>query len=630
MALIAAVLVLHRNPIAVDADEQLSAGVEVTREARADVLVVLDYEVIRQSGPSFSERDFSAAWINLVEQEFGPVAIATPQTLAASTLDESRVIILTSSVTADLPSSTLEAVRRRAREGSLVIVERPRGELRAQFSANGRAGVRRAQRLTHADGLSDPFLSQLRQTPMATDFIGSTSPREGASTLLSIDGAPVIYALPVGQGHVITVDFDLGEQLVSLQQGRPDENYRLRGDHGQRPPRTSDLVADEKLPGAEVPYADLLERYIAHGVIARYAPLPAFWAYPGDALGAVVFLHEDARLGDGGAWMLDYENSQRANSTLLSSIDSGLTKEGAESIHKRGGEVGLLWRYPHPHTATYAPDGFGAFQPLKRPLTIEEQLNQMRDLLPINYIRTTRSIDGTWAPTWSAPLAALAEANIRIDASYAVPGHSGFAFGTGLPFLALSDEGIPLGLRELPIIVPPHRLQGPDFATLLETSAGGHHQTITVAIDPGAFADYPNVDDFEEWLSMFESIESHQHTVMNALRLDAFQRSRRAGSIRSRLLRNTELPAHTRESADRARTGTIMRLTIEAKERNMSVVIPATIGDRSFLGARSGTRRVGGELMSSEVETFEASLIGLQLRRVPLSQGFNNFEFYYD
>lgn len=630
VALIAAVVLLQRNPLAVDAELIASEGVEITREARADVLVVLDYDAIRQSGPAFSQRDFSAAWINLVEQEFGPVAIATPQTLAASMLDEARVIILTSSVSSDLPPGTLDAVRRRAREGNLVVVERPDGQLREMFSANGRAGMRRAQRITHAEGLDEPYLTQLRQSPVVTEFVGSTSPREGAQTLLSIDGAPVIYALPVGRGHVVTVDFDFGEQLVALQQGRPDEQYRVRPANVQRAPGTADLVADPALLGSDVPYADLLERYIAHGVITRFAPVPAFWAFPGDAQGAVVFLHEDARLGDGGAWMLEYENSRRASSTLLTTVDAGLSKEGAEAIHARGGEVGLLWRFPHPATATYAPDGFGAFQPFERPLSIEEQLDQLRDVLPVNYVRTARSIDGTWSEDWSAPLAALAESNIRLDTSYTVPGQSGYAFGSGLPFLAMSDEGIPLGLRELPIVVPPDRLEGPEFDALLEASAAGHHQVVSVLTDPAAFADYPNVDDFEAWLAKFESVETHGHVVMNALRLDAFQRSRRAGSIRSRIIEDTELPAHTRESADRPRHGTIMRLSVEAKERNMSVVVPARIGEHAFIGARSGTRRVGGELMSSEVETLETSLIGLELRQVPLSQGFNTFEFYYD
>src|SRR5699024_7943627 len=109
-----------------------------------------------------------------------------------------------------------------------------------------------------------------------------------------------------------TLDFDLGEQLVAMQQGRPTQDYRVRrqqkrANHGPQAdaPKTSALIMDPAMVNNSVPFADLLSRFIVHGVIAQYSPMPAFWPFPGGAKGALIALHEDQSLGDGGGWMLE-------------------------------------------------------------------------------------------------------------------------------------------------------------------------------------------------------------------------------------------------------------------------------------------------------------------------------------
>lgn len=620
----------HENPIAVDGELSLAEGLEITRAARSDILVVLDYEAIRQSGSTFRTRDFSVVWINLFEQEIGPVSIATPETLSAAQIEDSRITVLTSSVSGDLPPAILERLRTHVLEGNTLIVERPDGRVRELFSANGRAGVRRGQRFTHAEGLREPFAEELRRSPVFTEYIGSTAPKENSTTLLSIDGAPVVYATPFGEGTTITVEFNLGEHLVSLQQGRPDENFQLRELQNRPLPQTALLVADERLLGAPTPYADLLERFLLYGVIMHYAPTPAYWLFPGNHDGAVIFIHEDSRLGDGGGWMLEHETTYGASSTLVTTTDSGLTAEGAERIHRRGGEIGLAWRYPHPSVALYEPYGVGRFLPFRRPIPLEEQLAELRRTLPVNYVRSGRSLDGIWSQNWSEPLAALAEAGIRNDFSYETPGFRGFSFGTGLPFLAVNDQGMPLGIRVFPVISPSNADEGPSLEELLELSQSGHHQLLTIGTHPARFADYPDMEAFEAWLQTFELIQSKNHVIVNALRYDTFQRQRRAGSIRSRYLPRAPLPQAARSSRTAPNhQGRLVRATVEASERGMYLVIPAQIGDAQFLLARGGTERVGSEVVSTAIETEEASIIGFPLRRVPLSQGFNNLEFYY-
>ncbi|MBA2660867.1 MAG: hypothetical protein H0U74_01115 [Bradymonadaceae bacterium] len=632
MALIATVMYLQRSPIGLDGDPQSSEGLEITREASADVLVVLDYKAIRASGESFETRDWSAVWINIIEQEVGPVTIATPQSLSQQSLSAARVVILTASVANQINDALLPTLRQWVLDGNLLVVDQPEGRLREAFSANGRAGSRRGQQITFARDLPNPFHAQLQEMPLSTSYVGSTAARNDATTLLAIDGAPAIYAATIGTGTVVTIDFNLGEQLVALQQGKPTARFAVKA--AARPesstPSTEDLVLDERLRGASVPYADLLERFIVYGVLMRYAPLPAFWQFPNGAKGAVILVHEDSQLGDGGGWMLEHETTFGAVSTLLTTVDAGLTSEGAAQINKRGGEVGLLWRLASSPAEVREPVGMGRFKPVARPIDLATQLKALKATLPVDFVRSTRTLDGWWSESWSGPFETMAANGIRIDTSYGLRSTSGFAFGTGLPFLAFDSRGMPLGVREMPVIVPAQAIAGPSLEELLRISAEGHHQALTVSMDPALFADFPDAERFEKWLAMFQSVQDAEHVMTSALRFDTYQRNRRAGSIRSRLVERAPLPENARSSATAPNhQGTVLRISAEAKARNMFIVVPQNLGERRFLIARQGAKRVQGELLSTAAVTEPASIVGFELRRIALEQGFNTIDIYY-
>jgi hypothetical protein len=651
--IVATALYLDNSPVVLQADVEVADGIKITREAESDVLIVLDYAAIRNSGSSFEERDFSVAWINLFEQELGPVSIATPQSLSIEVLDASRVVVLTSSVGDHVPEPLLEKLRQHALDGNVIIAERPQGSLRETFSANGRAGERAGQALTYARGLADPYNDQLLAMPLSTQFVGSTGPRKGATTHLSIDGAPAIYAAPIGEGTAITVDFDFGEQMVALQQGRPSSNFQVKSADRTTTPKTSALIMAPELHKNPVPYADLLERFIVHGVIATYAPLPAFWAFPGGASGALVAVHEDSELGDGGGWMLDYEIDQNGVSSLLTTVNSGLTASGAATIQRKGGEIGLAWnKAGTPHELDERV-GIGGFEPIARPVGLSAQLDSLRETLPVNYVKTVRITDSWWDHQWARPFELMAAQNLRIDTSYSPAPGAGYAFGTGFPYLVVNDQGQPLGIRELPIVYPSGVTDGPALTELIEQSAQGHHQAITWAVEPKIFADFPDMERFEAWLSVFELAKQHGHIITSALRLDRFMRSRRAGRIESRVVHDAQLPSGNKlpsgdkkaregdEDDERDRdneaaieqpkrkTATLLRITVNAKRNGLSLVVPSTLQGQDFQLAKKGVNRIGGELLSGDVETLAASLVGYEFRRIPLAPGFNTIDVYY-
>lgn len=628
-----AIAYLDSSPLAVDAEMPAEQPVELERESESDVIIVLDYAKIRSSGESFSERDFSVAWINLFEQELGPITIATPRSLSENMLDRARVLVLTSSVANDIPEVLVDKLRERMLDNRMLVVsERPQGILRERYGANAKVGSQRATGVTYVRDVPEPFNRQLVAMPVSTEYLGSTAPRKGAETLMSLDGAPVIYAVPVGEGRIVIIDMDLGEQLVSLQQGRPDESFRVKSSGPI--PHTWELALDESLRTSNVPYADLLERFIVHGVINRYSPFPTFWPFPAGAEGVVIATHSDAALGDGGGWMLRYETERKSTSTLLTTSDSGLTASEAAVIDRLGGGLGLLWRMQHTPHQRLESFGIGELQPFARPVSLDEQRESLAETATANIV-SGRVMGHYWTSEWSAAFAALSSQKIRIDSSYSPGTTSGYAFGTGLPFLALDSSGLPLSIREFPVVVPDQPVGGPTLQKLLEESQSGHHQAIGVDVTPASFAEFPDLGQFENWVQMFDQAESTNHLVMSARRFDAFSRARRASSIRSRVIRDAQLPRarpgpNDEDSAKPTEiAATLLRVTLEAKRSGFELTVPERIGGRSFVTARQRVNRVGDELVSGELETRQDNYSGFAIRRVPLSAGFNTIDVYY-
>lgn len=644
--IVVALLYLDNSPLVLEASHPESTGEQLTRDRPSDVVCVLSYEAITENRTAnFQRRDWSAAWIDLLEQHLGPISIVTPESLSSDHLDRARVVVLTASVSDRVPESLADRLREYALDGDLLVVERPEGHLRDIFSANGKAGRKTGRSVTFAQGISDPYKSQLTEMPLSTHYVGSTSPRDGAESLFAVDGAPAIYATEIGEGTVVTIDFDLGEQLVALQQGRPDDEFRVQSSNPERssrlPPRTDALVADEALRGAETPYADLLERFIVHGVLQRYAAVPGFWPFPGGAAGVVVPLHPDRRLGDAGGWMLEYETERQATSTLLTSVDAGLTAAGAAVIDRRGGDIGLLWRRAGTPAERTEPWGVWGLEPVANPLELGDQLEDLQTTTTDQPTIAARSAGRWWDRRWARPLRELAHEGVALDLSYA-PREKGYAFGTGFPFRLLDRTGLPLPLRELPTVVPVHRTAEFSLHSLLEASRAGHHQVLTYALPPTSFGDFPNMNRFENWVESFDHIRQTDHVLRNTRQLIGFWRGRLRSTLRSEIIQDATMPEpDDLESAnsdddeeDEARTNKqeqalLLRLTADVERNDISISVPETVDGRSFDHARRRASRVGGELVARKLESEPESVVGYELRRIPVEAGSTRIDVYY-
>jgi hypothetical protein len=628
---VGALLWLNNSPVHLSADAEQAAGEPSSRSTESDILAVIDWRAIYQSESTFRGRDWSAAWLGMLRQTVGPVTVATPETMSADKLQAARVIVLTHSVADQVPEALLDRLRERALDGAVIVVERPGGRLRDAFSANGRAGVQTGRAFTHADGLSDPFRSQLLEMPVETQYVGSTSPRDNARTLLSIDGAPAVYAVPIGDGTVVTVDFDVGEQLVALQQGRPDQDFdvskRGAGEGSETVPTVDALMMDSALEGSSVPWADLLERFLVYGVIGRYTPLPTLWGFPGGASGAVVPLHPDSRLGDGIGWMLDYENRKGATSTLFASVDSGLSAAEAAVIARQGGHFGLLWRRHGTPAELAEPRGFQGLYPVAWPVTLGGQLERLGGTLPDGPPSAVKIAGRWWDRDWAAPFRQMAAHGIKHDASFE-PSKPGYAFGTGLPTPILDASGLPLGVYEWPVVLSSMHSEGPDLTRLLEGSRKGHHQVLTWSLPPASFADYPDLSRFDDWIDAFEAVRRANHLITDIDALADYRQQRRRSTVSSRILRDVappEGPGGEPAEGD----GLLLRVSIETSSDRTSLTVPSSIDGFTFREARRRASRVGGELVAQGLTTQPEEIIGYGLQRIPLDGGSSRIDVYY-
>lgn len=707
---------LDQHPLTVGAEQELADGTQLTDDIDSGTVVVLDYDAADEQPDDFSDAGWNAAWINLIEQEIGPATIATPTSLSESIIDGAHTLVLTSSVSGNIPESLRQRLRSNVMAGMTLVLEQPDGPLREAYSANGEAGRERGHQVTLVRGLEAPYASRLKQLPVATDYIGSTAPKDRTTTSLAIDGAPVVYTLPVGDGNVVTIEFDVGEQLVSLQQGRPSDGFKLSSSESDRTPRTWQL-ADDRLtayppdrdsssssagvdtadegasnadtasnsetpldagvasdaqpspglppgpsdegdppsnpdPSRDHPYADILERFLVWQVFGDRSPVVGYWPYPAQAPGALLLLHSDTTLGDDADWMLAYETARGATSTLLSSVDAGLSASGAAVIDRRGGEHGLVWRPAGTSAEHLRRIGMAGLSPLATPKTLADQLEERRQTLPPDAdIDSIRRFDDLWSTEWARPFQIMEAQGISYDTSYR-PRRPGYSWGTGLPFRPITRRGRPLSVREIPVVHPHDQNATLDLGPLLKQSRDGDHQVLTVDVPPSLFADNPSVLRFERWLQMFEDAERFNHWITDLASYRRFARARRSSSLDYEFDTVDRIPPTASEQLEAARRtarserdlapesatrpedspdgAEVVRLHInaEAERDDLALTIPTTTDGYRFRQAR---RRATGaaETAARQVTTERTSLSGTPVRTIPLDTGANAIDVYY-
>ncbi len=616
---------LHHNPIELSSEDREMPGTLITLDAVSDFLLVVDYDNMNPAPDAFESIDFSLAWLNTLQQEVGPVALIDAPSIPERDLGRYRVVVLTRSAASN--SSWLPKLKGYVDRGGVLILEMPTGALREAFSADGQGGLRAPQRITQAVGLEADALSALEplQLSTITRLIGSAGPLDKAETLMTMDGVPVVYRKRLGAGWVITVDFDYGMLLTAIQQGRPIEGFRVRNVRGSSAIETADLAIQEELVTSTVPIADLIERFMVYGVIDLCYPVIGFWPFLDGSDGAFVVTHDERGMGDRAAWMAEHESGFSASSSYFIRLPGTVTGDGLNYLTSLGVDVALEWDRDLDGGGAYRPLGLLGIQPLRKALTLAEQGDLLRErATDLPHLLTVRSRDHLWGRAWTQPFRIMAAYDLRADASYAPPpGTVGYAFGTGLPFMPLDDNGLAFNLLEFPtlLVATGAEQEAEILAQVLRNSQLNDHQAVTISFAPDSFRHQPSAALFETWRSAYRIAAENGHWITSVRNLFRFSRARH----------NSEIHSHRTELQVERRNLHVVRLETLALESGMHLSVPQAIGERTFSAARRGLSRAQGqELLTEQLSTRPVTVSGFQRILVPLSKGFNAIDVLYD
>ena len=519
---------LQQDPIRLDSEEALASGYALVLEAKSDVALVIDYSSYPEEATRFDEIDFSLAWLNTLQQEIGPVALFDAQELQEVDLGGFRMVFLTRSAASN--EALLPKLQSYVDRGGLLILELPSGSIREAFSADGLGGDRDPQKITNALGLENELMAALGELPLSTRLIGSSGPLDGAETLLTIDGVPVIYCKTVGAGHALTFDFDYGMLLTAIQQGQPSDELRVRNRRGSEAVETADLPAEDRLIDLDIAAADLLERFVIYGAVGRYYPVVGFWPYFDSMDGAFLVSHDEHGMGDAAAWMAEYEAEFSGSSSYFIRAPGEMTQVGLETLHGLGVDVAVEWNRHFDEGGLYRPVGVLGVEPFERALSLDEQIESLLgiyDNLPA--LVTVRSFNNLWGRDWAKPFQTMHAAELRADASYAPPrGEIGYLFGTGMPFMPIDDTGLGFDLLEFPTLLVAEGTteERERLVELLDRSQAGDHQTLSVSFDPDTFLYEPSTHFYKNWRDAYRLAAERNHWITSVRNLYRFSRAR--------------------------------------------------------------------------------------------------------
>lgn len=618
---------LDACPIDLSAGDPEQAAVMPTESGQGEVLVLVSGREIAAMAAT-GAMEASWAWLDLVQQEIGPSGWAEIGVVDAETLQSHRVVIGTRSALADEDAAAkLTMLRDFASNGGVLVLELPNGALRTEFAADGAGGWREPGAITAVAADAPAVSEALRSMPLLTRYMGSTRPAANAETLLAMDGAPVVYSRALGAGWVIVFDFDLGTQIAALQQGLPGPRWQVRARTPGDPVRTFDLVASPRLIGAAVPWADILERYVAHVVLGHHEPMFGFWPWPDGAHGGLIVSHDTRRMGGRPLWQSIHERTLEARTTTFIAAPRREPDEGELIADAElAGHAALLWVLDARDANLHQQWGVFGFEPVRQPLTLAGQLDRVeRWLGEEGDVMGVRIWDGRWTSTFTGAYRAMEANELAYSVTYGTaPGAPpGYAFGTCQPFRPLDTNGSPFGLHEVPAcFVNPRSDEERAALTAAQERAAAEFYSVHLLTAADAFAATPDMASFDAWRDALDNAGRLQQWIGGAGELIRFWRDRRAAGLR---VISREVTARDADGAPRS-----FEISVEAETstRGLTLMIPAAWGGMTL--ERMSRGGGGSETGSAEELASETVLYGgRELRLVALNPGFTTVSLRY-
>jgi len=556
-------------------------SVSSTGSVQSPVLFVHD---VASRGASFDEMDCFLGWANLAEQEFCSWSLCPPEDLSVDKLEEVSLLVVSRSASKHLVDA--ELVLGWIRDGGVMIVDRPVSGMDLTGLSTGE--VRIPENVTWAWAPAASGYGILTGMPLRTECVNAENVSDDVSVFMEMDGRPVVLGREYGEGAVISFLFDLGRQLVALQQGVPDRGFKVRDRRGAESVIDStDLLLDDSLIENDVPFADVLERWVV-ALVESFRPMPRVWYFPELYDGIASMTHDEDWFGDESCFICCFENESNYSSTMFVIPQGPVTADGLDSMHEMGSDIQIHWNRETSRWMLFFLKGDGSLE--SQIETLEDKHGGEVEICRIERLR--------WGGHYTEPFRIMEAQGIVLDSTLGSAGHTGrgYSFGTGLPFRPLDTNGAPFRLLEVPFQIQA-RYSGADSSyleLLLNQSRDVYHEAITILYHPVDLVEgQPSRAD---WMEFHRIADKYNHVKMTLSELHEWWELRSTCGLDGF------------EWSD-----STMRFTVHSPSPDISIMIPD-----SFRG--NLVREV--DLDGIGVETDRVSLVGVDylLLGIPLGE----------
>ncbi|MBQ9818099.1 MAG: hypothetical protein IJM59_11650 [Proteobacteria bacterium] len=511
---------LHHFPVTISSNDATGTVLMPLQLGQSGTLLILPDTP--ENAETFSGLDFSFAWYNLLTQYVGTFGIAQTRDIQSASAMQAQLIVVPQRSAESMSESQIQIIAQAVQKGATLIVEMPTPEWAPLTAIKRRTKVNTSiKHFTDATNspLSGTWRDHLLNTPLDTqvmrlDALDSETLATDAM-LLELDGAIAHYKRPLGAGTVFVLAFNLGQALTALEQGRPSESFAIEV---ETPPKTSDLVMNEKLRTSTVPYADLLKNHLILSTL-YVAPMPIIWPFPESGKAALIVTHETGMMDDQAFGLAEYERSLNMTSTWLTTAGK-ISKKTLDTWKNAQFDIGVSLLRP-PVGRIYEPYGLPFFQPVVVERSMTNQMNAVVRRLGAK-VTSCRIAGSAWDPDYTYSFRKLTAAECQIDMSYAptAEGEYGYLFGSGFPFLPIERNGLPLPSYEFPVLIndevgleslPPHAA-----LKMLTESEATWHEPVHVLFNADTMLQHPSHVSPESWLELLQYAQDNQIWVTSA------------------------------------------------------------------------------------------------------------------
>ncbi len=393
----------------------------ILRRNDSNVLLLISPAEIKKSSLSnnFSQQNWNAAWINTLEQEIGYFSLSNK----INDIKDKQAIIVASSMYNINPVF----IKTNVQKGKIIIIERPNEKIASYF------GVKILKKNVAAKKITSKFLEEM---PLNCNFdIVSCN---NFKVFMNIDRKPAIISKNLGKGKIIFILFDYSKQLVSLQQGVPNDDFSLNHKHGLMGLiEPADMAFDKKLLDSKIPYADVLESFVA-----ELLSIPRWGKLPPECNSALIITHDEDYCNEQYIKMIEEEIKVGIKSTFFATPLKTVLAKKLEFMSKNNIEIGIHWdRFPN--------DFFFKKKP-HMDLSNHIKLSKTQIISSrIHYLK--------WSNHYTNTFRILVKNRIKVDSTYGINFGKGYVFSTSYFFHPIDTNGNLMPILELPFEIMENR-----------------------------------------------------------------------------------------------------------------------------------------------------------------------------